>query len=178
MIDLGPSPLNSQTSEPTTTVAAAAQYHHSMDSSSPSSSGKMMPSGGKGGKPTSMGGMVRSTLTQQYPGYYSTGKGNPTVPGNNAYPMMMTHPQQPNQPWMASQAPQQSVPPPPAPTQQPMRYPAHANKPMAYGQQRMPYGTDPYMMRQQTAQVPPSSSAPYSYPSNIGKQFENISMIF
>jgi len=177
MINLGPSPLNSQTSEPATTaVSAPTQYHHSMDSSSPSSSGKMMPSngkGGKGGKPTSMGGLVRSALTQQHPGYYTGGKGSPTVvSGNNPYPMMMTHTPQPTQPWMPSQGPQQSAPQPPPSSsslqsQQSIRYPPHGGKPMSYGPQRMSYATDPYMMRQQTPQVPPSPSTPYSYPSNI-----------
>ena len=44
-------------------------------------------------------------------------------------------------------------------------------KPMAYGQQRMPYNVDPYMMRQSTPQSSASPS-PSSYPyptSNLGK---------
>ena len=57
-----------------------------MESASPSSSGKMMPSGGKGGKPASMSGLVRANLptqqtTSQHPGYYNGGKGNPAAGG-------------------------------------------------------------------------------------------------
>jgi hypothetical protein len=129
-----------------------------MESSSPSSSGKMMPSGGKGGKPASMSGLVRANLpsqqsSSQHPAYYNGGKGNPAAGG---YPMMMTHSQQPSQQWISQQ-------------QQQHRYAAHVaggGKPMAYVQQRMPYVGDPYMMRQQTPQVP---SSPYPYASNIGK---------
>ena len=150
---LGPSPLSTQNTEPTPT-----QYHHPMESASPSSSGKMMPSGGKGGKPASMSGLVRPNLSSQqvssqHSVYYNGGKGGP---GNGAYPMMMSHPQQSSQPWMAQQ-------------QQQHRYGSHmasGGKPMAYTQQRMPYGGDPYMMRQQSPQVPSTS---YPYPSNIGK---------
>jgi len=130
-----------------------------MESASPSSSGKMMPSGGKGGKPASMSGLVRANLpsqqaSSQHSVYYNGGKGNPAAGG---YQMMMTHPQQPSsqQQWISQQ--------------QQHRYATHmasGGKPMAYAQQRMPYGGDPYMMRQQTPQVPPSS---YPYPSNIGK---------
>jgi hypothetical protein len=167
---LGPSPLSSQNSEPPTT----AQYHHSMDSGSPSSSGKMMPSGGKGGKggkPSSMSGLVRTNLSQQlplqqqqqqHPAYYNGGKGNPTG-GNGGYPMMMTHPQQATQQWIPPQQQQQQQQP------QQIRYAAHGGKPMNYGQQRMPYPGDPYLMRQQTPQVPSTSSSPYPYASNIGK---------
>jgi hypothetical protein len=130
-----------------------------MESASPSSSGKMMPSGGKGGKPASMSGLVRANLpsqqaSSQHSVYYNGGKGNPAAGG---YQMMMTHPQQPSQQQWISQQQQQH------------RYATHmasGGKPMAYAQQRMPYGGDPYMMRQQTPQVPPSS---YPYPSNIGK---------
>jgi hypothetical protein len=152
-IVLGPSPLSSQNSEP----ATSGKYHQSMESASPSSSGKMMPSGGKGGKPSSMSGLVRTNLSQQpssqqqHSAYYNGGKGNPVSSG---YPMMMTHPQQTSQQWIS-------------PQQQQIRYTSHGGKPMAYGQQRMPYGGESYMMRQQTPQVPSSSSYPYS--SNIGK---------
>ncbi len=127
----------------------------------------MMPSGGKGGKggkPSSMSGLVRTNLSQpsssqqQHPAYYNGGKGNPAGGG---YPMMMTHPQQTSQQWIS---PQQQI-----------RYPTHGGKPMAYGQQRMPYGGESYMMRQQTPQVPSSSSYPYS--SNIGK-LTKIEIIF
>jgi hypothetical protein len=129
-----------------------------MESSSPSSSGKMMPSGGKGGKPASMSGLIRANLpsqqpSSQHPVYYNGGKGNPAAGG---YPMMMTHPQQQQQQWIAQQ-------------QQQHRYATHVaggGKPMAYAQQRMPYGGDPYMMRQQTPQV---SSSSYPYSANIGK---------
>jgi hypothetical protein len=153
---LGPSPLSQQNTEST----PATQYHHSMESASPSSSGKMMPSGGKGGKPASMSGLVRANLSSQqssasHPAYYNGGKGNIIPVG---YPMMMTHPQQPSQQWISQQQQQQQH-----------RYATHVasgGKPMAYAQQRMPYGGDPYMMRQQTPQVPSSS---YPYPSNIGK---------
>ncbi|CAF4018924.1 unnamed protein product [Rotaria sp. Silwood1] len=65
-IILGPSPINWQNSEPTT----SGQYHHSMESASPSSTGKVMPSSGKGskgGKPSSMSGLIRANLTQQLP---------------------------------------------------------------------------------------------------------------
>jgi hypothetical protein len=148
-----------------------------MESSSPSSAGKMMPSGGKGGKgskggkggkPSSMSGLVRTNLSQQvalqqqHPAYYNGGKGNPGG-GNSGYPMMMTHPPPASQQWISSQQ---------QPQQQQIRYAAHGGKPMAYGQQRMPYGGDSYMMRQQTPQVPSSSSAsssPYPYASSIGK---------
>ncbi|CAF1312058.1 unnamed protein product [Adineta steineri] len=148
--DLGPSPLGSQNTEST-----PVQYHHPMESASPSSSGKMMPSGGKGGKPASMSGLVRTNLpsqqsSSQHPAYYNGGKGNPAGGG---YPMMMTHPQQSSQQWLSQQ--------------QQHRYATHlasGGKPMAYAQQRMPYGVDPYMMRQQTPQVPSSS---YPYTSNI-----------
>ncbi len=130
-----------------------------MESASPSSSGKMMPSGGKGGKPASMSGLVRANLPSQQPSsqhqvYYNGGKGNPAAGG---YPMMMTHSQQPSQQWISQQQQQQH------------RYATHVaggGKPMAYVQQRMPYVGDPYMMRQQTPQVPSSS---YPYTSNIGK---------
>ncbi len=149
-----------------------------MESSSPSSSGKMMPSGGKGGKggkgskggkPSSMSGLVRTNLSQQvalqqqqHPAYYNGGKGNPGS-GTSGYPMMMTHPQSTSQQWIP--------PPQQQPQQQQIRYAAHSGKPMTYGQQRMPYLGDPYMMRQQTPQVPSSSasSSPYPYASNIGK---------
>lgn len=180
---IGPSPLNSQNSEPATT----AQYHHSMESASPSSSGKMMPSGGKGskgGKPTSMSGLVRNTLPQQlplqqqqqsqHPVYYNGGKGNPSS-GNSVYPMMMTHSQSTPQQWIPGQQQPQPQPQP----QQQIRYAAHGGKPMSYGQQRMPYVNDPYMMRQQTPQVPSSSasSSPYPYPSNIGISIHNESSL-
>jgi hypothetical protein len=133
-----------------------------MESASPSSSGKMMPSGGKGGKPASMSGLVRTNLpsqqpSSQHPAYYNGGKGNPVASG---YPMMMTHSQQQSQQWMAQQQQQQ---------QQQLRYATHmagGGKPMSYAQQRMPYSGDPYMMRQQTPQMQPSS---YPYTSNIGK---------
>jgi hypothetical protein len=123
-----------------------------MESASPSSSGKMMPSGGKGGKPASMSGLVRANLPSQHPAYYNGGKGNPAAVG---YPMMMTHSQQQSQQWISQQ--------------QQHRYATHVaggGKPMAYVQQRMQYGGDPYMMRQQTPQV---QSSPYPYTSNIGK---------
>jgi hypothetical protein len=133
-----------------------------MESASPSSSGKMMPSGGKGGKsgkPASMSGLVRANLpsqqSSQHSAYYNGGKGNPAAGG---YPMMMTHPQQPSQQWISQQ--------------QQHRYATHVasgGKPMAYAQQRMPYSGEPYMMRQQTPQVPPSS---YPYTSNIGKLYK------
>ncbi|CAF1106206.1 unnamed protein product [Rotaria sordida] len=153
----GPSPINSQNSEPTT----CGKYHHSMESASPSSTGKMMPSSGK---PSSMSSLVRTNLSQQLPSqqqhsvYFNGGKGNPTGGNNNnnnnnsGYPMMMTtHPQQTSQQWISSQ--------------QQIRYASQGGKPMAYGQQRIPYGGDPYMMRQPTPQV---SSYPYS--SNIAPQ--------
>jgi len=160
LFSLGPSPLSQQNTESTPT-----QYHHPMESASPSSSGKMMPSGGKGGKggkPASMSGLVRATLpsqqsSSQHPAYYNGGKGNPATGG---YPMMMTHPQQQSQQWISQQQQQQ---------QQQHRYATHVaggGKPMVYTQQRMPYGGDPYMMRQQTPQVPASS---YPYTSNMGK---------
>lgn len=182
---LGPSPLSQQNTDSTPT-----QYHQPMECSSPSSSGKMMPSGGKGGKPASMSGLVRPSLppqqqTSQHPVFYNGGKGNPAAGG---YPMRMPHHQQQPQQWMSpqqqpqqwmsqQQQPQQwmSPPPPPPPQQQQQqqqqqhRYPTHVvsgGKPMAYSQQRMPYGGDPYMMRQQSPQVP---SSPYQYTSNIGK---------
>ncbi|CAF1482198.1 unnamed protein product, partial [Rotaria sp. Silwood1] len=113
----GPSPINWQNSEPTT----SGQYHHSMESASPSSTGKVMPSSGKGskgGKPSSMSGLIRANLTQQLP------------------------------------------------TQQHSVY--YNGKPLACNQQRIPYGGDPYIMRQQTPQVPSSASYPYS--SNIAAQ--------
>lgn len=149
---IGPSPLSQQTTESTPT-----QYHQPMESASPSSSGKMTPSGGKGGKPASMSGLVRASLpsqqpSAQHPAYYNGGKGNPAAGG---YPMMMTHHQQQSQQWMSPQ-PQQ-------------RYPSHLSgggKPMSYTQQRMSYAGDPYMMRQPSPQVPSSS---YPYQSNIGK---------
>ena len=167
----GPSPLNQQNSEPTT-VPAQVQYHPSMESASPSSSGKMIPVGGKGGKLTSMSGLVRSSLSSQpsamqHPAYYNGGKGNPAAGG---YPMMMSQQQQqqqqqsqplppqqqPSQQWIVQQQQQQQ--------QQQQRYAAQVaasgGKPMAYGQQRMPYGGDPYMMRQPSPQVP---SSPYPY---------------
>ncbi|CAF5079025.1 unnamed protein product, partial [Rotaria sp. Silwood1] len=114
----GPSPINSQNSEPTT----SGQYHHSMESASPSSTGKMMPSsdkGSKGGKPSSMSGLVCTNLSQQLPTqqqrqnsvYYNGGHGNPTGITNNnnnnsGYPMMMTtHPRQTPQQWIPSQQP-------------------------------------------------------------------------
>ncbi|CAF4018893.1 unnamed protein product [Rotaria sp. Silwood1] len=126
----GPSPINSQNSEPTT----SGQYHHSMESASPSSTGKMMPSSGKGskgGKPSSMSGLVRTNLSQQLPTqqqpqqeqhsvYCNGGHGNPTGINNNnsGYPMMMTaHPQQTPQQWI--------------PSQQPIRYASHGGKPLA-----------------------------------------------
>lgn len=154
MIYPGPSPLNSQTTE-----SAPTQYHHPVESASPGSSGKMMPSGGKGGKPASMSGLMRTNMPSQppsvqHPAYYNGGKGNPAAGG---YPMMMSHPQQQSQQWMS---------------QQQHRYATHLSgggKPMAYAQQqqqRMPYGGDPYMMRQQTPQMPSSS---YPYTSNIGQ---------
>jgi hypothetical protein len=152
---LGPSPLGAQNTEST-----PAQYHPSMESASPSSSGKMMPSGGKGGKLASMNASARTNLppqqtSSQHPGYYNGGKGNPAGGG---YSMMMTHSQQQqSQQWLAQQAQH--------------RYATHVasgGKPMAYAQQRMSYGGDPYMMRQQTPQAPPSS---YPYTSNIGKLF-------
>lgn len=125
-----------------------------------------MPSGGKGskgGKPSTMSGLVRNALPQQlplqqqHPMYYNGGKGNPAG-GNGGYPMMMAHNQSTSQQWMATQQQQQ------------IRYAAHSGKPMSYGQQRMPYGGDPYSMRQQTPQVPSSSSSsPYPYGTNIGK---------
>jgi hypothetical protein len=165
LIILGPSPISSQNSEPST----SGQYHHSMESLSPSSSGKMMPSGGKGGKPPSMSGLVRnmsyqspSQQLQQHPAYFNGGKGNPTG-GNGGYPMMMPHSQQ-------TSSPQQWISP-----QQQIRYSSHGGKPMAYGQQRMPYGGDPYMMRQQTPQVPSTPSYPYS--PNIGKLIKNRKII-
>ncbi|CAF1259811.1 unnamed protein product [Adineta ricciae] len=163
----GPSPLNSQASEP----APASQYHHQMESSSPSSSGKTMPSGGKGGKLSSNNGLLRSNLSQsassqqQHPSYYNGGKGNPVGGGTGGYSMMMTHPQQTSQSWVSSQ--QQP---------QPLRYPSHGGKPAGYGQQRMSYPGDSYMIRQQTSQVlappPPPSSVPpgtaaYPYQSNL-----------
>lgn len=172
----GPSPISSQTSEP----SATGQYHLSMESASPSSTGKTMPSGSKGskgGKPAPMSGLVRSSSSQPLPPapqlqqqqqppqshsvYYNGGKGNPVVGGG--YPMMMTHPQQPSQQW-APAPPQQQQPQPQ------MRYPSHGGKPMGYAQQRIPYGNDPYMIRQQ---APPPQSAPtpvsYQYQSNMGK---------
>ncbi|CAF5128945.1 unnamed protein product, partial [Rotaria sp. Silwood1] len=123
----GPSPINSENSEPTT----SGQYHHSMESASPSSTGKMMPSSGKGGKPSSMSGLVRTNLSQQLPTqqqpqqeqhsvYCNGGHGNPTGINNNnsGYPMMMTaHPQQTPQQWI--------------PSQQPIRYASHGGKPLA-----------------------------------------------
>ncbi|CAF3707592.1 unnamed protein product [Rotaria sp. Silwood1] len=147
----GPSPLSQQNTESTPT-----QYHHPMESASPSSSGKMMPSGGKSGKPASMSGLVRASLPSQQPSsqhsvYYNGGKGNPAAGG---YPMMITHHQQQSQQWIS-------------PQQQQHRYATHVasgGKPMIYAQQRMSYGGDPYMMRQQTPQVPSSS---YPYTSNI-----------
>ena len=122
-----------------------------------------MPSGGKGGKPTSMSGLIRANIPSQptsspHTVYYNGGKGNPAAGG---YSMMMTHPQQQSQQWISQQ-------------QQP-RYPTHVpggGKPMAYAQQRMPYSGDPYMMRQQTPQMPSSS---YPYTSNIGKiKYESL----
>ena len=150
---LGPSPLSTQNPEPTPT-----QYHPSMESASPSSSGKMMPVGGKGGKPAAMSALARSNLSQQVPSaqhspYYNGGKGNPTGPGG--YSMMM-NPQ--SQQWLAQQQ-----------SQQQQRYAAHmasGGKPMAYGQQRMSYGGDAYMMRQTAPQM---SSSSYPYGSNLGK---------
>ncbi|CAF5159140.1 unnamed protein product, partial [Rotaria sp. Silwood1] len=95
-----------------------------MESASPSYTGKMMPSsdkGSKGGKPSSMSGLVRTNLSQQLPTqqqqqnsvYYNGGHGNPTGINNNnnnnnnsGYPMMMTtHPQQTPQQWIPSQQP-------------------------------------------------------------------------
>ncbi|UJR31544.1 hypothetical protein I4U23_019032 [Adineta vaga] len=149
----GPSPLNSQTSE----LASTTQYHHSKEIASPNSSGKMMPAGGKGGKTSSMNGLLRSNLSQQassqlqHPPYYNGGKGNPTSGSTSGYPMMMPHSQTTSQPWMASQ--------------QQLRYPSHGGKPIAYGQQRIPYGSDPYIMRQQTPQVLPPSSATVTPPA-------------
>jgi hypothetical protein len=140
----------------------------------------MMPSSGKGskgGKPSSMSGLVRTNLSQQlplqqqqHPAYYNGGKGNPGG-GNGGYPMMMTHPQPTSQQWI----PPPPLPPPPQQQQQQqqqIRYASHGGKPMNYGQPRMPYGSDSYMMRQQTPQVlssSASSSSPYPYASNIGK---------
>ncbi|CAF3278892.1 unnamed protein product [Rotaria socialis] len=159
----GPSPISSQNSESTT----SGKYHQSMESVSPSSAGKMMPSGGKGskgGKPASMSGLVRTNLTQQLPSqqqphsaYYNGGKGNPNVGnGNNVgYSMMMAHPQQ--QPAQQQQQQQQWMP-----SQQQVRYPSHGGKPISYGQQRLPYGNDPYMIRQQAPQA-----SPYQYTSNM-----------
>ncbi|CAF4949232.1 unnamed protein product [Rotaria sp. Silwood1] len=165
----GPSPINSQNSESTT----SGQYHHSMESASPSSTGKMMPSSGKGskgGKHSSISGLIRTNLSQQLPTqqqpqqeqqqhsvYYNGGHGNPTGINNNnnnnsGYRMMMTtHPQQTPQQWI--------------PSQQPIRYASHGGKPMTCNQQRIPYGGDPYIMRQQTP-----SSASYPYSSNIAAQ--------
>ncbi|CAF5107655.1 unnamed protein product, partial [Rotaria sp. Silwood1] len=109
----GPSPINSENSEPTT----SGQYHHSMESASPSSTGKMMPSSGKGskgGKHSSISGLVRTNLSQRLPTqqqqnsvYYNGGHGNPTGINNNnnnsGYRMMMTtHPQQTPQQWIPS----------------------------------------------------------------------------
>lgn len=159
---IGPSPISSQSSEPTT----SGKYHQTVESASPSSTGKMMPSGGKGskgGKPTSMSGLVRTNLSQplpsqpQHPVYYTGGKGNPPMGNGNTsgYPIMMAHPQQPSQQWMQ-------------PSQQPIRYPPPGGKPMAYGQQRLPYTNDPYMIRQPTPQAPSSTPYPYNTP-NMGK---------
>ncbi|CAF4869524.1 unnamed protein product, partial [Rotaria socialis] len=43
-----------------------------------------------------------------------------------------------------------------------VRYPSHGGKPISYGQQRLPYGNDPYMIRQQAPQA-----SPYQYTSNM-----------
>ncbi|CAF2062752.1 unnamed protein product [Rotaria magnacalcarata] len=153
----GPSPLSQQNAESTPT-----QYHQQMESASPSSSGKMMPSSGKGSKSAPMSGLVRASLppqqsSSQHSAYYNGGKGNPAAGG---YPMMITHHQQQQQ---QQQQTQQWI----SPQQQQHRYATHVaggGKPMVYAQQRMPYGGDPYMMRQQTPQVPSSS---YPYASNI-----------
>jgi hypothetical protein len=165
---LDPSPLNAPNPEPTPSA-----YHPPVESASPSSAGKMMPSTGKGGKPTNMSALARTSMPQQmtntqHPVYYNGGKGNPS--SANAYPMMMGHPSQITQSWpgqsqptvpVQQQAPQQAPP---------HRYPTHMSaapgKPMAYNQQRMAYSGDPYMMRQATPSGPPSS---YPYPSNMGK---------
>ncbi|CAF4249072.1 unnamed protein product, partial [Rotaria magnacalcarata] len=86
---------------------------------------------------------------QPHPAYYNGGKGNPSVGnGNNGgYSMMMAHPQQQS----AQQQQQQQWMPP----QQQVRYPSHGGKPVSYGQQRLPYGNDPYMIRQQAPQASP-----------------------
>ncbi|CAF5169865.1 unnamed protein product, partial [Rotaria sp. Silwood1] len=126
-------PINSQDSEST----ISGQYHHSMESASPSSTGKMMPASGKGskgGKHSSISGLIRTNLSQQLPTqqqqhsvYYNGGHGNPTSINNNnnnnnsEYPMMMTtHPQQTPQQWI--------------PSQQPIRYASHGGKPMTCNQ--------------------------------------------
>ncbi|CAF0772590.1 unnamed protein product [Adineta steineri] len=164
-----PSPLTSQNTEPTPTTTTSTanttatktttnQYHSSMESASPSSSGKMMPSGGKSGKPSSINGLVRTNLLQpppssslqqqQHPAYYNGGTSN-SIGSSNGYPMTMTHSQPPSQQWMAAQ--------------QPNRYASHGGKPMNYGQQRMPYPVESYIMRPQTPQIPaPSSDYPYT----------------
>lgn len=123
----------------------------------------MMPVGGKGGKPAAMSALARSNLSQQVPSaqhspYYNGGKGNPTGPGG--YSMMM-NPQ--SQQWLAQQQ-----------SQQQQRYAAHmasGGKPMAYGQQRMSYGGDAYMMRQAAPQM---SSSSYPYGSNLGESSKSI----
>ena len=126
-----------------------------MESASPSSAGKMMPSAGTGGKPSSMNGLVRTNLPQQQlPLYYNGGKGNPASGNSSGYSMMITHSDQTSQQWIASQ--------------QPIRYPAHAGKPMAYAQPSISYGGDSCIIRQQIPAIPSSPS--YAYTSNTGKQ--------
>ena len=151
----GVSPLNSQNSE----CSTSGQYHQSMESASPTSNGKMMPSAGKGSKPLTMTSLIRNNATQQQQPqqsvYYNAGSNSSNcVNPSSGYAMGITQPQQ---------VPQSCIP-----STKPVRYASQGGKPIAYGQTRVSYPNEPYMIGQP---IPSSLSSSLSHPcvSNPGK---------